>query len=312
MPFRRNKCVPITLVFIASALLPACDDNSVDPVELSEFTLSFVATFEGQEVGCGDRMEGLGTSGTAEAEVSDLRFYVSELAFFDADGNPVPLELDENDFQYHSAEGDAALIDLTDTSAGACAGDGLSYPEGTARTNFVITGRTLPEQVRTVSFEVGVPQAVQKSVIASHTAEDAPTPLREMHWSWGYAYRNFVLNFTILDGGVAGEGYIHVGSTDCGGNGTQALTDRQTCGRPNAADVLLGSFDLGTSKVAVDLGVLFESLDFLVDQGGTVVPGVACHSGASQPDCPAVFGNLGIQISDGGASAALNRVFVKQ
>jgi uncharacterized repeat protein (TIGR04052 family) len=314
--FDPRPSLRLLAVFLAACtLIPACgddDDDGTDPDPVSAFSLRFAAYYEGQEVGCADRLGGLGTSGTAEAEISDLRFYVSNIQFFDADGNPVDFTLDENEFQYSSPEGDVALIDLTDTSAGACAGEGLGFPEGTARTNTVVTGQTRLGAVRTVSFDVGVPQPVQKAVIENNTAEDAPSPLREMHWSWGYAYRNFVLNFTILDNAVAGEGYLHVGSTDCGGDGTKALTDRQSCGKPNTAEVLLTSFDLSTNTVTVEIDQLFANLDFLVTQDEIEVPGVSCHSSEMQTDCPTLFENLGLDITDGGASAAFNTVFAKR
>jgi uncharacterized repeat protein (TIGR04052 family) len=298
---------------VLAASLGGCgDDEVVTPEEMADFALRFAAVYQGAEVGCGDRLTGLGMAGTSEAEVSDLRFYVSNVQFFDEAGDPVALELDENEFQYDSAEGDVAMIDLTGTSAGACAGTGLSFPEGTARTNNVLTGRTFVDRVRQVTFEVGVPQRLQKAVIANHTAEDAPSPLREMHWSWGYAYRNFVMNFTIADGSVAGEGYLHVGSTACGGDGVKALTDQQSCGRPNAAAVLLSSFSLADDTVGIDLAALMSNLDFLVDQSQVLVPGVACHSSVDQPDCPQIFTNLGIDITDGGARADLNTVFVRR
>jgi uncharacterized repeat protein (TIGR04052 family) len=308
---RGIRTAAVALVTCCS--LSACgDDEVVTPEELEAFALQFAAVHGGQEVGCGDRLAGFGSSQTAEAEVSDLRFFVSNVQFFDAEGDPVELELDQNEFQYQSPEGDVVLIDLTDTSVGACAGDGLSFPEGTARVNSVLTGRTYLSQVSKITFDVGVPQSVQKAVIQNHTAEDAPSPLRELHWSWGFAYRNFVLNFTILDGAVAGEGYLHVGSTDCGGDGTKALTDRQSCGKPNTASVLLDSFSLTGNSVGIDLGALLANLDFLVDQSGTMVPGVSCHSSVDQPDCPQIFGNLGIDIADGGDDTALNSVFFKR
>lgn len=298
---------------VAALAVTGCgddDDELLQPEPMTPFTLHFAAIHDAQEVGCGDRLTGFGATLSAEVEISDLRFYVSNIQFFDANGDAVPLELDQNEFQYTSADGDVALIDLTGTATGACAGEGLSFPEGTARTNGVVTGSTRVGDVKRIAFDVGVPQRVQKKVIANNTAEDAPSPLREMHWSWGYAYRNFVMNFTILDGGVAGEGYLHVGSTDCGGDGTRALTDRQTCGKPNAPAVAFNAFSLAADTVAVDVGELLASLDFRVAQDeSTTVPGVACHSSSAQGDCPQIFDNLGIDITDGETSATLNAVF---
>jgi uncharacterized repeat protein (TIGR04052 family) len=286
------------------------DDDPMTPEQMSAFSLEFAAVFNGQEVGCGDQVTVLGRSGSIQMELSDLRFYVSNLRFVDESGKEVDLVLDENPFQYKSAAGDVTLIDLTDTSEGACAGTGLSFPEGTARTNRAITGMSYPDRVRGVRFDVGVPQAVQKAVIANHTAEDAPSPLREMHWSWGYAYRNFVMNFTLSDGAVDGEGYVHIGSTGCGGDGSRALTDQQSCGRPNTAAVSLGAFSIAADTVAVDIGALLANVDFVVQvDESTTAPGVACHSSPNQTDCPVIFANLGIAIVDGGANAAANSVF---
>ncbi len=298
---------------VAALSFSGCGDDDEDilqPEPMTAFALHFAAIHEGEEVGCGDRLTGFGATTSAEVEISDLRFYVSNIQFLDANGDEVPVELDQNEFQYVSTDGDVALIDLTGTASGACAGEGLTYAEGTARTNSVVTGMTRVGDVKRIAFDVGVPQRVQKRVIANNTAEDAPSPLRELHWSWGYAYRNFVMNFTILDGGIAGEGYLHVGSTECGGDGTRALTDRQTCGKPNAPAVVFSTFNLAADTVAVDIGELLASLDFRVAQNeSTMVPGVACHSSSAQGDCPQIFDNLGIDIADGETNAALNAVF---
>jgi hypothetical protein len=131
-----------------------------------------------------------------------------------------------------------------------------------------------------------------------------------MHWSWAFAYRHFVFNFTLSDG-TAGEGYVHVGSTDCGGDGTRAMTDRDTCGKVNTPKVSFSHFHLD-NVVGLDLDALLAGLDFRVESspGGPLVPGVATHSGASQPDTPTIFGNLGVDVATGVASAALNTAFV--
>lgn len=302
-------CCALSLLLGASGcgLLFPAEETSPTP-----FSLKFAPAYEGAVKGCGDRLSGFGPSGAAEISISDLRFYVSDLRFFDEAGNEVAVELDENEFQYSDANGKVALIDLTGTLSGACAGDGLSGAEGTARANDTISGMRTG-QVRRISFSVGVPQRLMKATLTSHTAEDAPSPLREMHWSWAFGYRHLVFNFTLLDNGVAGEGYVHVGSTGCGGDGVRALSDLDECAKLNTPVVSLENFDLENDTVVIDLGALLKDLDFQVvaaGDGAQVVPGVACHSSAAQPDCDLIFTNLGIDM-DSGDSVMVNTAFSK-
>lgn len=304
---------PLRLLTLAAfGLAAGCSDSS-GPADQDPFTLNFAAVYNGQVVGCGDVLTGFGPGGTASVEVSDLRFYVSNLKFYDDQGQELPLELDENAFQYSDASGTVALIDLTSTTGGACGGTGLSFPEGTARTNTVITGTSRPDAVHSISFDVGIPQPVMKAVLANHTDADAPSPLAEMHWSWAYAYRHFVMNFTLADSGVAGEGYLHMGSTDCGGDGTRAMTDRTTCGFINTPTVHFDHFHL-TSTVGVDLETLLANLDFRVEQspGGPMIPGIASHSSPDQPHTAPFFANLGVDVNTGASTTAGNSVFVVQ
>jgi len=303
----------LAAVGVATSLLIAgCggDGGGNDTATSQAFALRFAAVDAGHVVSCGSTMSGFGPNQTDDVQISDLRFYVSNLQFFTAQGQKLAVELDRNEFQYVSDDGTVALVDLTDTSAGACAGTGLSYPEGTARTNAAITGKADAGKIERVSFDVGVPQHLMKKVIADHTAEDAPSPLAEMHWSWAFAYRHFVMNFTMVDGnGTAGEGYVHVGSTDCGGDGTKALTDREACGNLNTPAVSLTKFDVATDTVAVNIRKILANVDFEMAATDSTVPGVACHSSVEQPDCAMIFANFGLNQATGTASAQRNTVF---
>jgi hypothetical protein len=119
-----------------------------------------------------------------------------------------------------------ALIDLTDTGAGACDSGAIAFAEGTSRVNDVFVARAKVDSVRKLSFDVGVPQALMKTVIAATSEEGAPSPLREMYWSGASGYRHLVMNATVETPSGTGEGYVHVGSRDCGGAGQEALSDR--------------------------------------------------------------------------------------
>lgn len=283
----------------------------------SPFTLQFAATVNGVPVSCAAEFTGLGPSGQNTIGVSDLRFYVSNVQFWDRGGNPVALKLDDNEFQLNDPAGSVALIDLTGNTEGTCGQSAIAFAEGTERTNSVLRGSTVVEDVASISFEIGVPQALMKSVIAVNTAESAPSPLNEMYWNWASGYRHFVFNFAARDGMQnKGGGYLHIGSRNCGPPDGRALKDRASCEFVNTPKFSAAGFDLRTNHVGVDLGSLVAGLDFIapiydpktfevIGQG----VGAECHSAPTQPDCPQIFGNLGIDMASGGAQASGNRVF---
>lgn len=299
---------PLSFILLAAGLVGCSEPES--------FSLSFEATADGKVVDCGMEIGGLGPNEQHSVGLSDLRFYVSNIEFSDHDGKPVELTLDENEFQYRGANGWVGLIDLTGNSSGSCSTTAISYSEGTARTNAVITGTTLVQDVHSVSFDVGVPQALMKEVIGSSSPEAAPSPLNEMYWSWQTGYRHFVFNFTASDGTQEGEGYVHVGSTDCAAEGELALESQDTCAFVNTPRVELSEFGLVDNTVAVDIGALLKGIDFLAPvydpESFEVIGeqvGAECHSSPMQPDCANVFANFGIEMSDGTARAAANGVF---
>lgn len=281
------------------------------------FKLSFAAVAGGKEVGCTDPIVGVGPGGKITIEPSDLRFYVSNLKLLDASGEPVAFTLDDSEFQYNSAEGSVALIDLTSNTEGACAPSSIAFAEGTKRVNEGLTGTTLVSRVTSVSFDIGVPQKVMRETIANHTPEGAPSPLAEMYWTWASGYRHFIFNFTVDAGADGkGDGYVHIGSRDCGPADGKALEDRDRCTYVNTPAVVLESFDLKKNVVQVDLLAILKDLDFVspvydpktfmvIGQG----PGVECHSSPDQPDCSIIFPHAGISMSTGAADPAANAIF---
>jgi len=305
------------LGFAASALLTGCGSDDPEPPEPRAFALTFAATADGKHVGCEDSIDGVGADGTDTVGLSDLRFYVSNLKLWNDKQQEVELTLDENDFQHASDAGQVSLVDLTGNTKGSCAGNAIAFAEGTKRTNDAITGTTVVEQVKSISFDVGVPQAVMQDVIGNHTPEGAPSPLAEMQWTWATGYRHFVMNFTVTDAdGKTGDGYAHVGSRDCGPADGLALEDRPRCDFVNTPQVSLGGFDLDESVVTLDVPALLADLDFVspvydldtfevIGEG----PGVECHSSPMQPDCPTIFEHFGLDIDSGTAKASKNVVF---
>ncbi|MDC4203842.1 MAG: metallo-mystery pair system four-Cys motif protein [Candidatus Manganitrophus sp.] len=304
------------LTFLMASIMNGCSGDSTDLP--AAFELRFAATANGAEVGCADKISGVGPSGRHQIGLSDLRFYVSNLRLLDAKGNPIPFTLDENEFQYKGDSGSVALIDLTGNTEGTCAGAAIAFPEGTARTHKAITGKTLVKEVTSVTFDLGVSQPLMKATIANNTAEGAPSPLNEMYWSWASGYRHFVMNFAVEDdgNGNGGDGYLHIGSLDCGPADGKALEDRDACGFVNTPTVALTGINLATDTVSIDLIRAVANLDFISPIYDTTTfevigegPGVECHSSPGQPDCALIFSNFGLDISTGQANSASNSVF---
>ncbi|MBK7862694.1 MAG: metallo-mystery pair system four-Cys motif protein [Archangiaceae bacterium] len=282
------------------------------------FSMKFAALVDGKPVGCTDAPTGFGTSGATTIGINDLRFYLSNLKLLDSSGKEVETTLDEDAFQLASAQGQLSLVDLTGNSEGSCGATMLGGGEGTGRTHPAITGKTRVADVKTVSFEVGVPQPVMKKVIAENTPEGAPSPLAELYWNWSSGYRHFIFNFTINDGSNgSGEGYLHIGSRDCGPMAGKALEDRDSCTYVNNPSVTLSSFDLTHDTVGIDLKKVLQGLDFVspkYDANFNVIgqgPGVECHSSPDQPDCPTIFSSFGLDIATGKSTTASNAVFVR-
>ncbi|MEM9691951.1 MAG: MbnP family copper-binding protein [Myxococcota bacterium] len=306
---------------LTSAMVGCGDDEPVDAggaATPTPFSLRFAAVAEDTALGCTTPLDGLGTQSDVSVGLSDLRFYVSDIEFRNAAGEVVAHELDENEFQYRSDAGEVALIDLTSNTDGTCADTAIAFAEGTSREHDEITGSTLVGEVTSVSFSVGVPQAVMADVIGNNTPEGAPSPLNEMFWSWTTGYRHLVFNFTVDAGGARGDGYLHIGSRGCGADDGLALEDRDACDFINTPVVALDTFSLERDVVTIDLGQLIAGLDFVApiyDENFEIVgegPGVECHSAPVQEDCARIFQSLGLEMDSGTANAAGNVVFSRR
>lgn len=305
------------LALVSTLAISACD--SPEEAEPEEFQLRFGAVASGAPVDCSTRIGALGPDGTASVGVSDLRFYVSNVRFFDKSGSELELELAENDFQYAGEGGQVSLIDLTGNAEGSCAGTAIAFAEGTARTNHSIKGSAVVGDIHRVSFDVGVPQALMQRTIATTSEEAAPSPLSEMYWSWATGYRHFVMNVSVDNGaGEVGDGYLHVGSRDCAGEGVLALEDRDACTFVNTASVVLDDFDVGEDAVLLNLDSILAGFDYVApiydpETFEVIGEGVGaeCHSSPMQPDCDHLFSVLGIDMESGSAAADSNSAFTK-
>lgn len=286
-------------------------DNSDNGTTNQPVSLGFKAQSGDLEANCENILGGFGLEQTDSIGIRDLRFYISNIQFFDAEGTALEVEFDSNDFQYNSEQGFVALVDLTSNTSGSCV---AAEGEGTERINSAITGSLADSEaiVTSVSFDIGLPQPVMKDVIATNTEADAPSPLNEMFWSWAAGYRHFVFNFEVMNtAGTYGDGFLHIGSRGCGSEGQLALESKEQCDFINTPSVTLDGFNPANNTVVVDIAQVLNNLSFVqaVEESEETLPGVSCHSSPMQPDCLAIFTNFGVNLETGAADAASNSVF---
>jgi len=302
---------PLRATALTAVLLPlfltACgggSGSSADPAPTGpqNIAIEFAAKAGNVPVQCGSKIAGLGT-GNIGAELRDLRFYVSNVALINDKGEAVPLTLQANDWQSK----EVALVDLEDAT-GTCA------EAGTASMNKQILGTVPGGTYKGVQMTIGVPSSVNHSDYAVATK---PLDIQAMGWSW-QAGRKFAKIEINPDGGVARPApaaagksfFVHLGSTGCAGNPVTGET--VSCARPDRMDFKFDSFDATKQKVVLDIAQLFKGSDISKDEGGAV----GCMSGATDPECPAIFNALKIDLASGqslsqGAGQAVFRTEAK-
>ena len=278
------------LAIAASSLLIACGGGG--DAGPKAVTLEFAAYAGSTPVQCGTVVTGLG-SGGVDAQIKDLRFYVSNVKLLKADGSEVALTLGANDDWNLSSGADSlTLIDLEDAT-GACAA-------GTPATNATIKGTVPAGDYVGVKMTMGVPFALNHSDYATATK---PLDIQAMAWSW-QSGRKFAKIELTDPAGVPGTWAastfnFHLGSTGCTGN--PASGETVSCVAPNRMDFRLASFDPSTQKIAVDLKALVAGTDITVNASGA--PG--CMSGGTDPECLHVFESLAIDWKPDGTGTGL-------
>jgi uncharacterized repeat protein (TIGR04052 family) len=285
------RFMQLALTGLAISLGACAHDNSaVPPAQAVE--ISFALVHGDQPVSCGQTMANLGKDHTS-ARLRDARFYVQDIALIGPSGALIPVTLAKTDWQTDAAPaGDVALLDF-ETGRDGCV--------GTPSTNTTLIG-TVPEgRYVGLSFVVGVPESL------NHTSvETAPPPLDSaaLGWSW-QAGRKFIKVEVDPDGGVqkpdrstASTWFFHLGSTDCSGNPT--IDNDVTCNRPNRVTVTFAAFNPSSQAIALDLDRLFSQSVISADQGQAV----GCMSGPTDPDCFALFKQLGLSLPTGQTAPA--------
>jgi uncharacterized repeat protein (TIGR04052 family) len=225
----------------------------------------------------------------------DFKLYVHDVELLSEDGaRALTLEQD-GAFQ----DGTVALLDFED-DRGSCS-------NGTGPTHTKIAGTAPAGDYTGVRFKIGVPESRNHG---NQATAPSPLNLEGMFWSWTTGYKFLRIDVAPMhpemdDSGVtpdedAGAGHegssgfaVHLGSTMCVGD--PAMDDDVTCARANRPEVSFASFDPDEQKIVIDLKELLSTSNVAHDGGGA--PG--CMSGAMDPECPAIFSKLGLDLATG-------------
>lgn len=275
----------------AMAVVATCACQAA-PAKQQPVAINFALIADGKEVGCGASLPNLGSS-RVESRLREARFYVYGVKLIDAKGARTPVALAQNDWQY----ADLALLDFKDARGG-----GAPCSETNPAKNTTINGTAPQAAYVGLEFSVGVPTEAQvegKTVALNHSStETAPPPLdiAFMAWNW-QAGRKFMAVeidppslIAKADGSKARNWMVHFGSAGCKGN--PATGEIVACERENRLTVIFDRFDPKTQRVDFDLTTLFQDSDLLVDRGGAV----GCMSAPDDPECPAIFKALGLNL----------------
>lgn len=260
--------------------------NQKSKKDVQKVSIEFAGVAGEEPVSCGKPIAGLGTT-SRTAQLTDLRFYVSDVALLREGGGAVRLEL-AADSPWRVTRGTAAvtLVDL-ENGSGSCAA-------GTKGMNAYVRGTVPRGDYVGVRWRVGVPYALNHTDLTT-----APAPLNNtaMAWSWQAGRK-----FAKIEVSDPGDGtpwatrtfMVHLGSTGCTGDPVAGQT--VGCTFPNRAEVPLKRFNPAKQRVAVDLKALFAGVDVTANGGGA--PG--CMSSPADPECPAIFTALGMKLGSTG------------
>ncbi len=274
----RHSIVTSSAALLAIAALPsACvgggDDSPTPTPDPVAVAIPFVGVVGDNVFACGDSYT-LGSAG-ASALVSDFRFYLHDLAVIDDTGAEHAVTLDDNDFQANGH----ALVDFEDGTS-ACA-------TGSSARHALVTG-TIDDDVTVsgVRFTVGVAPEQNKLDVSS---ADAPLNVPGLYWSWANGYKHMRADLAVGDAEAAAR--FHLGAAACAGDPGSIA-----CFNDNTAVVELDLY-VDIDDVAVDLEALYAGVDLeAANAEGDGVKG--CMSGLSDPECPAMFGALGLGVGD--------------
>ena len=167
LSFNKSILLAIAIILGTSSQVRAQSDTK-------EVAINFEGWVGDEEFVCGESYENIGVS-ESTITPSDFRFYVSDIALIDEDGNAVPLELEQDGkWQYQNT----ALLDFEDGTN--------SCDNGTTDVNTTVVGSVPEGDYQGLQFTMGVPEDLNHE-----DAAIAPSPLNltSMWWNWQGGYK---------------------------------------------------------------------------------------------------------------------------
>lgn len=200
-------------LLLASAIMFSSYGVAQAQADTKEVAIDFAAYVGESEFVCGESYEGVGT---AESTITpkDFRFYVSDVALIDENGEAIPLELEQDGkWQYQNT----VLLDFEDGTA-AC-------DNGTPAMNTTVVG-TVPEgDYQSLQFTMGVPQDLNHN-----DAAIAPSPLNltSMWWNWQGGYKFLRVEMETDEAIATVENMSHSQTTHSQGGTTEMVNEQTT------------------------------------------------------------------------------------
>ena len=293
MQKRLSQLVLATTVVLPGIIGLRMHQRDAIAIESQTVTLQFAGMVADEPFACGQTYE-LGTPATAMTPL-DFRFYVSEVALLDAEGNEVPLILQQDGKWQHQI---VALSDFEDKS-GACA-------NGTVDTRTQVVGSVPAGNYSGVKFILGVPFGLNH---VDSTLAPSPLNLTSLWWNWNFGYKFARIDLspateiaqTTPDNSTAQpkqhaevfNGFaFHLGSVGCQMDATQAPV---ICSLPNRSEVILSDFDPEKNVIVADLAALLSQTNLAENHEDTAI---GCMSSPADSDCAGIMQNLGLPFND--------------
>lgn len=266
MPSVLTRTLITASSIVTLAALSGCgsDNDSDNSPAKTHINLNFAAQLNSAELQCALNSETVG-SGQTPADIKYFGVYISNL-------------------EVATDSGDFIAVDL-DASATADVERGISLITfcGTSLTNSQIAGTVAEGDYSRLRFTIGVPE--QYNHLDATQTEGILAKEIAMHWNWTKGYKHARMDVTGWN--------IHLGSTACSGENADAV-----CANGNRPTYSFSNVDFANANVVLDYAALVNNSDISTDNGGA--PG--CMSGATDPECTAVFTALGLDLASGQCS----------
>ena len=270
-----NSLIRFCCVFAIALGIAACGDDN----EPQAVTIDFDARVGDEIAQCGRNYANLGLNDD-DAELKDLRWYVSNVRLTNEDGEEIPVVLDESS---PWQDDQVVLLDF-ENKTGGCSDD------GTTETNAQVIGTIEPGTYKGLQFDIAVPFDRNHKDVAG---ADAPLNVVAMYWVWQTGHKFAKIDLDV-DGGSRWN--FHLGSTMCeSGSGAEAPVAE--CGRPNRPAISLANFEPGVSNVVLDLAPLFADSDLMSNETDTP-PGCQTFPKDAN-ECTTLFPNIGLDFDTG-------------